>query len=333
MYLTKIGNFKLGAQRAGKVIAFEKILVTGASKNGKENFSPFNGFSAEGEDEVYISLPFNSPELNFEVNYVSFIKVDNVEYIIKAGKINDDIIGYPLNAEDFDKPPVDFGKLNQESIERFSMEKTGLLKAMIPSVSSFGEVFYLKTKSIHTINAIQNQLAITNALLGGLANYPLTLKALRKDVSNGNTITYLSVGLDMERLREYKESDEYLDDTLDYQLFEDLYVQSLSDVTVVKASNSKITVLKDDFTETVSIFSQKEEFLELIKNSGVDDAHVDVILKNANSKTIVTILKYYVYLKENNRKYSSVFLKSIKNKMKPFEMIREMSNKQKKEVE
>lgn len=191
--LTKVGNLKLGRVKNGKPIATERILVTLPTKENQENFKIMPGFNEEGETEVNITLPFDDPELNFEVNYVGFATVDEVEYIVKVHDFGEDVILYPLNVEDFDKPAINMGEFTNEMQEKLQLRKTGFLKAHLIGYSGFGEVFYFKTHSINSIRAIQDQLKILTALTGGkMAGIPLVMRAIKKDVNN-EQIVYASI--------------------------------------------------------------------------------------------------------------------------------------------
>jgi hypothetical protein len=192
--LTKVGNLKIGIVRNGKPIATERILVTTPTKENEENFKILRGFNEEGEEEVNVTLPFDDINLNFEVNYVSFATINEIEYILKAQDFGDKILAYPLNPEDFDKKIIDMGELSNEKIEHFGMRRTGFLKVHLNGYSSFGEVFYYKTSSINTIRAITDQLKILSALTNGkIAGIPLVMRPIKKDV-NEKQIVFISIG-------------------------------------------------------------------------------------------------------------------------------------------
>lgn len=194
--LPKIGNLKLGVVRNGAPIQTSRILVTLPTKEGSENFKIYPGFNEEGEEKVDITLPFDSPELNFEVNYVGFLVINDIEYIAKAKDLGEPLYFYPMNPENFNEKVIDAGELTDELIEKYNMVKTGFLKVMLRGVSGFGEVFYFKTKSVNSIRAISDQMAIISALTGGkLAGLPLVLKPVKKDVGD-KQIVYMSLSYD-----------------------------------------------------------------------------------------------------------------------------------------
>lgn len=189
----KIGNLKLGIVRNGKPVQTTRVLVTLPTKEGTENFKIYPGFSDEGEISVAVTLPFDDPALNFEVNYVGFLTVSDVEYIAKAEKLGDNLLFYPMNPEDFEKKVIDAGELTLELIEKYNLIKTGFLKVMIKNVSGFGEMFYFKTKSVNTIRTINDQLAIIGALTNGkVACLPLVLKPVKKDIGD-KSIVFMSI--------------------------------------------------------------------------------------------------------------------------------------------
>jgi len=191
--LVKIGNLKIGLVKNGKPIATERILVTEPTKDNTENFTIMHGFNVEGEESVKITLPFDKPELNFEVNYVIFAKINDIEYMIKAEKIGAPLLAYPLNIEDFDKKVINMGKLSAALIKKYQLKRTGFLKAHLVGVSGYGEVVYFKTQSANSIRSIQDQLnALTALTKGNIAGLELEIRALKKDI-NEKEIVYVSV--------------------------------------------------------------------------------------------------------------------------------------------
>jgi len=236
--LVKIGNIKIGEKRKGKPIVREGLLVTQAVKDNEEEFFlPFPGFTRSGEESLEITLPFDNPDLNFEVGYVSFgnvrffteeyikLRKTNLEeaekmeeekkyekivpYMIR--EINDKgtklIIGVPLSeyAPDVQAPFLYFSKSSEEMKKELKMELTGILKVMIHGVSGWGEVFHFKTKGKITINAIKHQLqTIDKITKGKTAGLVLKMKAFRKQFKD-RVFPFVDISLpatDMTKLKE-----------------------------------------------------------------------------------------------------------------------------------
>jgi len=206
--LTKIGNLKIGLVSKGRPIATERILVTKATKNNQENFTIYPGFNPEGENELEVKLPFNDPELNFEVSYTSFGKIGEDNYLFKAKDFGEKVYAIPYEKEEL--LTFDMGVLNEELQKKLKMEKTGFLRVMVPGVSGYGEVFFFKTKSVNTIAAIQSELKILHTLMGGLYDLPLVIKPIKKDTEEGSFV-FMSISLkdsSSEFIAEYLEKSE-----------------------------------------------------------------------------------------------------------------------------
>ena len=238
MNLVKIGNIKIGEKRKGKPIVREGLLVTQAVKDNEEEFFlPFPGFTRSGEESLEIVFPFDDPNLNFEMGYVSFgnvrfftekyiqLKAKNPEeaenlsdeekyekkvpYIIK--EINDKgtklIVGIPLSeyAPDVQAPFLYFSRSSEEMKKELHMELTGILKVMIHNVSGWGEVFHFKTKSKVTINSIQNQLKIIDKMTNGkTAGLVLKMKAYRKQYQD-KVFPFVDIALPATEMTRIKE--------------------------------------------------------------------------------------------------------------------------------
>jgi len=328
--LTKLGNLKLGRLNKGNVVSTETILVTTATKDNGENFSIFPNFNPDGESKLKVTLPFESPELNFETNFTTFLKVDDIEFIAKAKQVGSPIILHPLNPEDFHVGAKTLGNLTKELKEKLSFEYTGFLKVMLPNVSSFGEVFYFKTKSINSIRAIQDQLRISSVLLGGLANYPFILKPIRKDVQDKKTITYLSIGIDMDELVEYKKEKEMYHDELNFAGLDELYQESreVSSEDLENLDIDSVVLLANKYEEVVSIRDKDSEIERLIEKADVKEPEIiELIQEHATLETINIILRYYKYITSASRKGKSIFKKSLIEKKKPFQMVQEITAK------
>lgn len=221
--LPKIGNLKLGLVRNGKPIATSRILVTKATKEGLENFKILDGFNEDGVETVNISLPFDDINLNFEVSYTGFLTINGIEYIAKAEDIGSDILIYPLEIENEDKTSYNVGALTEEFVEKFAMSRTGLLRCMLENYSGFGEVFYLKTQSINTIEVIRSQLKIISSLTANrLAGIRLRLRAIQKDIDD-KSITYISIS-PTETLNEDIMNRGIT--KIQYKAFQDIYMSS-----------------------------------------------------------------------------------------------------------
>ena len=236
--LVKIGNIKIGEKRKGKPIVREGLLVTQAVKDNEEEFFlPFPGFTRSGEESLEITLPFDNPDLNFEVGYVSFgnVRFFTEEYIklrktnpeeaekmeeekkyekivpYMIREINDKgtklIIGVPLSeyAPDVQAPFLYFSKSSEEMKKELKMELTGILKVMIHGVSGWGEVFHFKTKGKITINAIKHQLqTIDKITKGKTAGLVLKMKAFRKQFKD-RVFPFVDISLpatDMTKLKD-----------------------------------------------------------------------------------------------------------------------------------
>jgi len=318
--LTKVGNLKIGRIRNGKPIATERILVTMPTKENQENFKILHGFSEQGETSVNVSLPFDSIDLNFEVNYVGFATINEVEYILKSPEIGEKILAYPLNPEDFDKKIIDMGELNDKSIERFTMKKTGFLKVHLDGFSSFGEVFYYKTSSVNTIRAITDQLRILSALTNGkIAGIPLKLKPVKKDV-NEKQIVFLSIGfegsLNGENFGLFCSSESLnaliekrKNSSVDFQAFEKLYEESRIPneddiISFEELKNAKVEIDIDSDTEIKELEKESEEkeisedekyVRDLFKEKGISKipAPTGLALFNAMNKNVEVFEEYF----------------------------------------
>jgi len=327
--LTKIGNIKLGKVINGNPLALEKMIVTRATKENAENFQPYPGFDKDGIESLTVKLPFNSIGLNFEVNYIAFIEVDKIEYIAKAADIGETILLYPLNPEDFDKKIIDFGKLTEKMVEEYEFKYTGFLKVMIPEISNFGEVFYFKTASINTIRAITDQLTITKTLLGGkLANYPLELKPVKKDLADGTQIVFLSIGINEKTIYKYFEEKKILDDMLDFDEVDKIYFESRKqeEEDIVKIDKkAKIVILKHKEKEIISLENRDEKLNSILDKENVtEEVDRDIIKKYAEGRQIAILVKYLSFLKGNENNYLQVFKEKMDEGIKPFEILREI---------
>ncbi len=266
--LTKIGNLKLGLVKNGKPIQTSRILVTYPTKEGGENFKIWENFNPDGEASLNVKLPFDSVDLNFEKNFVGYVLVDNKEYIAKSEDLGKNLYFYPLNPEDFDEPVIDVGELTEEMITQYALEKTGFLKCMIEGLSSYGEVFYFKTKSINSIRSIEDQLRLLSSLTGGiLANIPLEIKAVKKD-SGDNQIVFLSIGFkDLSNLN--KTIEDRKNESINYSAFEELYIKEREPdrIVALKDINKPVQVLRD--TES--------EIEEIVKNASIETEKSKII--------------------------------------------------------
>lgn len=253
--LTKVGNLKLGKVKNGSPIATDRILVTLPTKENTENFKIIPGFNEEGEESVEISLPFDKIDLNFEVFYVGFAKINDIEYIMKAKDFGENLYLYPLNIEDFDQKIIDMGELTKEIQEKYQLKRTGFLKAYLNGYSGFGEVFYFKTGSINSIKTIQDQLRIISALTNGqIAGIPLVMRPIKKDIED-KTITYISLTVkspnenggifnlaqtdNMSYLSHWIDKRE--NSLVDFEAFQDLYEESreVADEDLIKFEDLK----------------------------------------------------------------------------------------------
>lgn len=327
--LTKIGNIKIGKQVNGNPLALEKILVTRATKEYEENFQVYNGFDKEGVEDLEITLPFNDIDLNFEINFVAFMSVDKVDYIAKTPSMDEDVILYPLHPEDFDKDSINFGKLTEEKAKQYNFKETGFLKVMIPEVSGYGEVFYFKTSSINTIRAISDQLKITKKLLdGNLANIPLILKPVKKDLQDGKQIVFLSISYDIIDLKTMKDDIElavFLKDSIND--IEKEYSESRDSVNIVDIDkNAKIVVSTKDSFEVVNLEDKEEKINEILEKEDITGkAEKDAILEVKSKLPVALVVKYLKALKSaEGVEYIDVFKKNMTEGISAPEMLEEI---------
>lgn len=260
--LVKIGNLKLGLIKDGRPIQTERILVTKASKDGEENFKILNGFNEDGEEKVRITLPFNNKDLNFEINFVGFLEIYNISYIAKSSGIGQDLILYPLD-EHLNRPNINVGKLTEDLIIEYNLEKTGFLKCMLDGVSGFGEVFYFKTKSINSIKSINDQLTMLSALTKGrLMGIPLELKPVKKDINDETSITHLSISFTgtLSELGEIISNSDL--NAVDCEAYEKMYVDSRDSAEVISLNEAKLT---ENFS--MKILRDTESEIKYIENS------------------------------------------------------------------
>lgn len=267
--LTKIGNIKLGIVKNGKPIQTSRILITKATKEGQENFQILEGFSLDGEDKVNITLPFDQPNLNFEISYVGFLTIDGKDYMSKSEGLDKPIFLFPLNVEDFGLPVYEVGLLDEKMINHYNMEKTGFLKCMINNVSGFGEVFYFKTKSINSIRAISDQLDIIYSLTNGkLAGIPLVLKPIKKDLED-KQILFLSISYEgsLSSLNVFVLN--RLNESLNFSALEELYKNSRETTGIELSPELKIKIDKDVEKEMLEIKELAEEKEETISEADI----------------------------------------------------------------
>lgn len=267
--LTKIGNIKLGIVKNGKPIQTSRILITKATKEGQENFQILENFSPDGEDKVNITLPFDQPNLNFEVSYVGFLTIDGKDYMSKSEGLEKPILLFPLNVEDFGLPVYEVGLLDENMIEHYNMEKTGFLKCMIDNVSGFGEVFYFKTKSINSIRAINDQLNIIYSLTGGkLAGIPLVLKPIKKDLED-KQILFLSLSYEgsLSSLNNFVVDRN--NDVLNFSALEELYKSSRETNGIELDPELKIKIDKDADKEMIEIKELAEGKEEIVSEADI----------------------------------------------------------------
>ncbi len=296
--LTKIGNLKLGIVKNGKPIQTSRILVTRPTKEGGENFQILDGFDSNGETKVNITLPFNDNSLNFEVNYVGFLQLNNVAYISKSKGLGEDLILYPLEVENFDLPSVNVGPLTEDLIKFYNLERTGFLKCMITGVSGFGEVFYFKTKSVHSIRAIEDQLRILSSLTGGnIAGIPLVLKPVKKDLDE-KQILYISIAFEQDLISLGKLVKKALKNPVNIEAFEDDYIESripelvtLTETDIVKVERDledEIKIIQDQVSEEKA----EETKEELVMKSIIADMNVELAVPNATIYAVFSAMKY-----------------------------------------
>ena len=301
--LVKIGNIKIGLKVNGLPVPTEKILITMASKEGEENFAVFPGTNKNGEDKVNVTLPFNKPELNFEISLVSFAQINGKDYIIRAEREEAEIFAIPL--DDREEKPIYLGTATRELIDRYKLERTGLLRVMVEGISGFGEVFHFKTKSVHTIEAISNQLKMLSILTGKkLADMPLELKAYKRDNTQGEKFTFLSISAkDLSVIERQRERDlSYIKD------FETLYVKSRK---VTKEEARELSL-----TDVIDIYNKPDEgFVNINESNELTDIEKEVFaikeeLKIPKKIPLGTLVRLYEKLNKDKEKFKNFFLEN-----------------------
>jgi hypothetical protein len=267
MTLTKKGNLKIGVVRDGKPIQTSTILVTTPTKDGQENFRIMDGFNPDGEKSVSVILPFDKPELNFEVGYVGFANIEEQEYILKATDIGEPLYMIPLYTIDETIKVIRISKnLTHKDIAMYKLEKSGFLQVMVKDISGYGEVFYFKTKSINTIANIQNQLKMYSTLTKGhLAGLELEMSPVRKEIGE-NEVMYISLAYKGDifvGLEEYRKN--RANAVLDISAFEELYSEKF-------VFNDFIDMKELDPTVNINFnISAEEELVEMEKEVVKED--------------------------------------------------------------
>lgn len=182
LYFPKAGNLKFGGVKNGLPQQFQKMKITGNSKDGEENFTPYNGTEAEGYDSIQIQLPMLTK--SFEYGLISFIEIMDNKYYAK--KIGEDIVMFPLNDRNL---PVIKTASTDELIDKLQMDNRALLYVLIPSeenefLGGGMSIFMYKTASSHSINEIENVMSIIEEMDPNiLRNLKLTLEVTRKMVN------------------------------------------------------------------------------------------------------------------------------------------------------
>jgi hypothetical protein len=303
--LTKIGNIKIGAQSKNGPIALDRFLITEATKDGEENFKIYPNTKEEGYTKINITLPFNQPELNFEVGKIAFYYINNKEYMLKLNEKTGSIIAIPLSV---DAEPILIKEEAEElDLQLYNLEEQGLLRAYIDGFSGIGEVFFFKTKSKNTITAIQNQLKILHSLTGGiLAFIPLELKIHQKDstivvekdgellkqskkysfvtITNSDAINNGIKGLSdcVERVKE---------STLNVKAFEELYIKSRE---ITKADEEKFLTL-EDLKKSDNFSIMWSELAELKSEAPKDEVATE---EDTTEKDVVAMLSKKIRSKD-----------------------------------
>lgn len=172
-HLAKIGNIKLGGTENGLPQQYQKLKITKCNKNGEENFEIFDKCPAEGSNEIQVMLPFTEDLKNsFEVGLISFLTLNEViKYYAK--EIEGTIYLIPLqpNMKNPLKglPVIKLGALaDWES--KLDLKIRALLYAYLPIdntlefVGNGTGVFHFKTSSAHSIEEINNTLALLSSV-------------------------------------------------------------------------------------------------------------------------------------------------------------------------
>lgn len=182
LYFPKAGNIKFGGVKNGLPQQFQKMKITGNSKDGEENFTPFNGTETEGYDSIQVQLPMLTQ--SFEYGLISFIEIMDNKYYAK--QVGEDIVMFPLNDRHL---PVIKTAATNELINTLQMDNRALLYVMIPKeenefLGGGMSVFMYKTASAFSINEIQNTMSIIEEMDPNiLRNLKLTLEVTKKMVN------------------------------------------------------------------------------------------------------------------------------------------------------
>ena len=295
----KVGNIKIGVQRLGNPIALQTLLVTKPTKNGNENFTVMNGFDPMGEATINVTVPFDRPDFNFRVGYTTFLTINGLDYVGYAANIGDLIIAKPIHTYRKEAPVVSLGLLSKRSLIKYSMKYMGFLQVeLIQDVESnifgMGEVFYYKTQSKHTIQAIQSQLHSMYAMSGSrLSGLKMTMKAVTKDV-HGKQVTFASLSTTRDELNIFAE--ERAKSPLDYAVRDEQYQESIeyqnSEAIDISSDSKYIVKIDDSYTETAELKDRKKgmeedkikatKILEDIGNTLIPAVTAVKILKKIN---------------------------------------------------
>lgn len=185
LYLPTIGHIKFGGVQRDLPFMFEKIKLTGLSKNGAENFSPFSGSDEEGYDSLKIRLPLLTD--SFQSGKISFVDILDNKYYVKI--IGEEIYAIPFGNRDL---PVIKQPLTEQLVEKLKMQDRAILFATIPMSSIDKDasdceflgggmgVFTFKTSSVYSTSEMNNVME----LLSSLPAYILGLLDLTIEVTS-----------------------------------------------------------------------------------------------------------------------------------------------------
>ena len=310
LYFPKVGNIKFGGMKNGLPEMFQKMKITGTSKDGEENFTPLAGTDAEGYESIQIQLPLLGD--SFDCGLISFVDILDNKYYVKI--VDEDIVMFPLNDRNL---PVIKEKVTDELITRFKMETRAILFALIPGedntfLGGGMSTFMYKTASSHSIGEIENVMAFVSQLDSKvLRHLKLTLEVTRRmiNLKEREDISYVRLLLPspkaiMEAVRastELSEAGEFM--TLVSDLIKDSKLEAVAkaitieqaekvfgkkltfkiedilqtEVTSAPARNTKVLTAEDEAlaTELSAEFSLPRPLvLTLVKISGADSRSV-----------------------------------------------------------
>jgi hypothetical protein len=182
LYFPKVGNIKFGGMKNGLPEMFQKMKITGTSKDGEENFTTLPGTEAEGYNSIQIQLPLLGD--SFDHGKISFVDILDHKYYVKI--VDEDVVMFPLNDRNL---PVIKEKATEDIVNRLKMEDRAILFALIPTENNefLGggmSTFMYKTASSYSIGEIENVMAFVSKMEPKvLRHLKLTLEVTRRMIN------------------------------------------------------------------------------------------------------------------------------------------------------